>query len=70
MLPRNLQNAPTRGFVTLCDPTTTVTRLRSVTVFGLGCPRLVTIRNIGSSAPHTRLTKTHIPPPTEIEIPT
>jgi hypothetical protein len=64
-LSRDLQNAPTRGFVTLCDPITTVTRLRSVTIFGLGCPKLVTIRSIGLHVSHTRLTMTDTRPKIE-----
>jgi hypothetical protein len=32
-----LRSAPSRAYVTLCGPIITVTRLRSVTVGGLGC---------------------------------
>jgi hypothetical protein len=59
-----LRNAPTRAFVTLCDPIITVTRLRSVTVFGLGCRKPVTIRNIESTVPQTRPSNSRIHPPT------
>lgn len=65
MLSRSRSNAPTRAFVTLCDPITTVTRLRSVTDFGLGCRKLATIRS--SAQLRTFLSVNH---QTEIENPT